>query len=319
MKILKSFAPFLILLALLGLLAACSGKNDAPSDKDQIYTCSMHPQVRHKGPGNCPICGMTLTPLKSIKADAEKEPMPDSTTSASVAAPGENAAMPAMGDGKNEVVVDAARSSVSSIKVEAAAARSLTRTTQIFGEIEYISDRHVDFTWYYGGRIEKVLIDFNTTELKKGEPLFEVYSESAIADEEAYLGALRDRYLSTFYERDVLSAKIEAVAERLRRVGFTDEALKELVSKKKVQRTFIIRAPINGSVVGDIPTVGTRFTPDTVLLRVTDLSEVWFSAEVFEQDLATLKLGQTALVTSKVRPGKEYTGKLVFIDRRLNP
>ncbi len=318
MKPFKALLPFLLLVALLAIAAACSAKKDGADSKDQIYTCSMHPQVRHKGPGNCPICGMTLTPLltttpsASDAKSAETAPEPVTTTATPAIAATSLAPI-------EHVTVDAARSSVSSIKIEPAVPRELTRTIQIFGEIQYISDRHVDFTWYYGGRIEKVLVNFNTTELKKGEPLFEVYSETAIADQEAYLTALRERYLSTFYERDVLSAKIEAAADRLRQAGFDDAALKALVEKKQIRRTFIVRSPINGSIVGDIPHTGERFTPETVLLHITDLSDVWFNAEVFEQDYAALKLGQRIQLVSKARPGQIFTGKLVFIDRRIIP
>lgn len=314
MKPLKALLPFFLLIAVLAIAVACSAKKDGADSKDQIYTCSMHPQVRHKGPGNCPICGMTLTPLltttpsASDAKSATTAPEPATTTLSTPA--------PAATD---HFTVDAARSSVSSIKIEPAAPRDLTRTIQVFGEIQYISDNHVDFTWYYGGRIEKVLIDYNTTELKKGQPIFEVYSESFIADQEAYLTALRERYLSTFYERDVLSAKIEAAADRLRQVGFSDADLKELVTKKKIQRTFVVRSPINGSIVGDIMHTGERFAPEAVLLHITDLSSVWFNAEVFEQDYAALKLGQRIQLTSKARPGQTFTGKLVFIDRRIIP
>lgn len=315
MKLLKAFLPLLLLVGLFAFVAACSAKKHDPNHadpKDQIYTCSMHPQVRHKGPGNCPICGMTLTPLLTTTPSAS-----DSTSA--LAAPEPKSDEPAPAADSSHVTVDAARSSVSSIKLEPAAPRELTRTIQIFGEIQYISDRHVDFTWYYGGRIEKVLFDYNTTELEKGQPLFEVYSESFIADQEAYLTALRERYLSTFYERDVLSAKIEAAADRLRQVGFDDEALKELVTKKKIHRTFILRAPITGSIVGDIMHTGERFNPEAVILHITDLRNVWFSAEIFEQDLSALKLGQSVQITSKARAGQAFTGKLVFIDRRIIP
>lgn len=320
MKPFKTLLPFLLLVTLLAFVAACSGKKDGHDDKDQIYTCSMHPQVRHKGPGNCPICGMTLTPLTTIQPNATKEPVaPDSAVAATSSSAPVPLDTPLRAPSSNEVVVDAARSSVSSVKIEAAAPRRLVKTIQVFGEIQYISDQHIDFTWYYGGRIEKVLVDFNTTELKKGEPLFEVYSESLIADQEAYLTALRERYLSTFYERDVLSAKIEAAADRLRQVGFDDAALRDLVEKKKIRRTFTVRAPISGSIVGDIPHNGERFTPETVLLHITDLSQVWFNADIFEQDLSALKLGERVHLTSKARPGQTFTGKLVFIDRRVNP
>lgn len=314
MKSFKIFIPFLALVGLLALLVACSKSGSTSTENDQIYTCSMHPQVRHKGPGNCPICGMTLVPLQSATPSVS-----DSTAAKNVTATGNEPAVVPSTTLPNEVVIDAARSSVSSIKIEPAVERDLTRTLHLFGEIQYISDRHVDFTWYYGGRIEKVLVDFNTTEVKKGQPLFEIYSEGAIADEEAYLEALRERYLSTFYERSVLTARIEALASGLRKIGFDDASLKDLVEKKQVQRTFIIRAPITGSIVGDIPHTGERITSDSVMLHITDLSAVWFSAEVFEQDLAAVKLGQKIEISSKARPGVTYTGTLVFIDRRLNP
>lgn len=269
-----------------------------PKDHATSYTCSMHPQIRQDKPGNCPICGMTLTPAPEAS---------DSINSS------------ASGNGHPVVQLMPAQNSVGSIRTEIAVEKIISRPLQLFGEIKYIADTHLDFTFFYPGRVERVHIPYNTTEVSKGMALLDLYSEEAIADQEQYLQALRDRYLTTFYERKIATAQIETIRSRLLQAGLTEQDLKDLVNQGKVKRLLTVRASKSGSIVGTIPHTGERMAQDAVLFHIAPLEKVWFAARVFEQDLAALKLGQSAAIRSKANPSAIYPGKLVFIDRTLDP
>ncbi|MDX6767403.1 MAG: efflux RND transporter periplasmic adaptor subunit [Candidatus Methylacidiphilales bacterium] len=307
----------LLLLSAMVLIGAggCSQKQAPTAGK--IYTCSMHPQIRQDHPGDCPICGMKLVPVVassavSPSADPHASHTPEQHAMAKTADPGPPAGRPVVHLGE-------AREAVASIATEKAGPRAMLKKIQLFGEVEYISDRHYDYSWYYAGRIQDVLIDFNTTEVEKGQPIYQVYSEAAIADQEAYLDALRERWLSTFYERKVLSAKVGAIRGKLLQAGFSEGDLRALEKDKLVRSTFTLRSPVRGSIVGKLLHRGEQFEANATLFHVVPLDEVWFSAQVYESDLGYLKLGQSIRIETKSGADSGHQGKLVFIDRTVRP
>jgi len=341
----KINSPYLlpIFLALIFLPIGCSKKNEDKSHDHTVYTCSMHPQIKQDKPGNCPICGMTLTPVPAATAPAPAVKSKEKATTYTCSmhpqirqdkpgncpicgmtltpvpetpAPGEATGA----SGEHPVIqLMPAQNSVGSIRTEPAIEKVISRQLQLFGDIKYISDNHLDLTSFYPGRVEHVHISYNTNEVRKGDPLLDLYSEEAIADQEKYLQALRDRYMTTFYERRIATAQIETVRIRLLKAGFTEADLEALVKKGKVKRLITVRAASSGSIVGTMPHIGERMTQEEVLFHIAPLSKVWFAARVFEQDMASLKIGQSAEIRSKANPSTVYPAKLVFIDRILDP
>ena len=321
----------IVILPLLGLGCSPSPKpkedSETPASKEakqvQIWTCSMHPQIRQDHPGNCPICGMALVPLHShddagITNAVESSPQ---TPSNAMSAPDSSAAAPAQMNPLSEAVIhlDDARSSVASIQTSSVESRAVQRKIELFGEIAYINDLHTDYTWYYGGRVQKVLIDYNTTEVSAGQPVMLVYSDEAITDQRAYLETLRQRWLATFYERRNFDSQLTSIRERLSRIGLKSEDFQALEKNGRIQSEFVIRAPRSGRILGGFPHAGERFTPDKVLSHLVPLDEVWFVADVYEQDLGLLKLGQHISIKCPAHPDGNFTGKLVYIDREVDP
>ena len=309
---------------ILSLFIGCSSKDKSMGDQGTIYTCSMHPQIRQNKPGNCPICGMTLVPIPGDKSPspANMKSMPEhkhdhgSLDKAPADAQTDIHDNMQMG---SEIKIGEAREAVASVQTTIVKSNKLSKKIELFGQIQHIPDKQVDFTWYYAGRVEKVLIDFNTLHIEQGEPILKVYSEAAIADQEAYLQALQNRWLATFYERSLLTARIEAVALRLEKIGMTPDDLKAVSKNKKVQSTFILKSPISGCLVDGPLHTGERFNAETVLFRVADLSRVWFVAEVFESDLAFLKQGNEVDITVASYPDKFFKGHLVYTEPKADP
>jgi Cu(I)/Ag(I) efflux system membrane fusion protein len=212
---------------------------------------------------------------------------------------------------------------------------------ELFGEFSYVADKQIDFTWYYGGRIEKILLDFNTTEIKEGAPLMEVYSDEAIEDQRECLKMLmelrwhtkdeqkifdaqygtnveRVSLVGMSYEHKNMNARLNAMKDRLSRIGMTAEDFQALELRGKIRDTFTIIAPEKGTLLGALPHVGERFTMDTVLFRLVPLNEVWFVADVYEQDLSLLKLGQEITIRCRTYQDQPFKGKLVFIGREVD-
>ena len=266
------------------------------------------------------MCGMDLVPLRSSSNRAVLSEQSHGTV----------------------ICLDSAQSSVASIRTAPIGERMVQRKIELFGEISYVTDKQIDYTWYYGGRVQKNLVDYNTTEIKEGTPLMEVYTEEALADQREYLEMLmeirkmaageqkifdaqygtnaeRVSLVGMSYEHKNMNARLGAIQDRLARIGMTPEDFRMLELGGKVRSTFIIKAPQAGTLLGALPHVGERFTTETVLFRLVPLNDVWFVAQVYEQDLSLLQLGQEIAIQSKSSPGKAFKGKLVFIGKEVDP
>lgn len=296
----------LLLMMSLVLLTGCNRVDtppaqNAPAKKEDrkvdYWTCSMHPQIRADKPGNCPICGMTLVPVHASGA-ASSGPASSDVRAITLTEEGIRQA---------------------GVALEKVEKRKLTKELLIFGTLGYNLNLHRDVVPLVSGRIQKQFIDFNQTEVKKGEPLVSLYSPEALTLQEEYLKALRDRWLSTFYERDLLTSMIERAKEKLLRIGYSSEQIARLEEENEPTGEFIVRSPISGSIVGNMVHIGEFVEANTKLYHIVPLDELWFNAQVFEPDIGLLKLGEKVRIATKSRPGEEFVGKLVFVDRALDP
>lgn len=264
--------------------------------KIEYYTCSMHPQIHADKPGDCPICGMKLIPVYNSPGSATHPTSPSN----------------------GEVRLNADGIRQAAVSTEPAIKRTLSKDLLIFGALGYNLNLHRDVVPLVEGRIEKQFIDFNQTEVKEGDPLVSLYSQEAIRLQEEYLKALRERWLSTFYERDLLDSMVSLATEKLKRIGYADGDLTRLREDKKVTPNVTIRSPISGSIVGNMVHVGELAKIDMPLYHIVPLDELWFNAQVFEPDLGLLKIGQTVKITTKSFPGEVFPGRLSFIGRSLD-
>lgn len=276
-------------------------QNSTPPKEDRkvdYWTCSMHPQIRADKPGDCPICGMTLVPVYAAAAPA---------TGARKAAAG----------GAISLTEEGIRQA--GVAVEKADKRKLSKDLLIFGALGYDLNLHSDVVPLVSGRVQKQFINFNTTEVKKGDPLVSLYSPEALTLQEEYLKALRDRWLSTFYERELMSSVVKLAEEKLLRIGFTPGQIERLKEEKHPTGEVIVRSPVSGSVVGNMVRLGEYVKDDQTLYHIVPLNELWFNAQVFEPDIGLLKIGEKIRITTKSHPGEVFAGRLVFVDRALDP
>ena len=156
----------------------------------------------------------------------------------------------------------------------------------------------------------------------KGEPLMLVYSPLLVQTEQEYIDAAKmaASMARSSDEESRVSAKrlVEGALQRLRYLDFPEAEIKRLQRERRANRTIAWPAPFSGIVEEKMAFEGMRFMPGEPLYKIAGISPIWVMAEVFEQDLAHVAVGQPATVTVKAYPGRSFAGprRLHLSDRR---
>lgn len=208
------------------------------------------------------------------------------------------------------------------VRTEPVMSRDLVRTVRAVGKFQLDERRQNTVTTKFEGYIEKLFVNATGQPVKRGQPLMEVYSPELVSAQGEYLIAWNGRQsLKNGTEESVVGVGqlAEGALKRLRNWDISDAQLQRLQREGKATRTLIIYSPASGVVMEKPAIQGMRFMPGEPLFKITDLSAVWLLAEVFEQDLAMVHVGQSVKISVDAYPGKEMTGKVAFIYPTVNP
>ena len=278
---------FLILLAAGGGWFAARkyppGAAVSVSEGDQkplFYQSPMHPWIKSDQPGDCTICGMKLVPVYDSSA----------------AVPG------------SEGLVTLSEQSINVLHVADAPVvrQPLSRSLQVAGRIEDDDATHRRLSATVEGRIEKLYVDSVGAEVTKDQPLLAFFSRELLVARGEYSLALKQPVAS---ERETALVGIRA---KLRRMGLASEQIEGLAGQ--TGDTIELLAPISGTVVERKVYEGQYVKEGDVLFEIGDFSRMWFVADVYERDLAWIKIGQEVEITTPTVPGKVYRAPITFID-----
>jgi RND family efflux transporter MFP subunit len=275
----KSFSTIFLCAALIGgmtWLTGCGNNSDAARGAKQLYTCGMHPQVVQDRPGNCPICGMKLTPVQSTTSGTYTQNLNLRTT---------------------EIVRG-----------------PLRKTIRTVGTIDYNETAIADVTTKYKGWIEKLNVDATGQLVHRGEPLFEVYSPELYSAQTEYLLAANSGSTN-----DPGTAMLrQTAANKLKFYDISDAQIAELEKTKLPRKTMQFAAPMDGFVTEKMAVQGQMVDAGMKLYRLADLGIVWIYAQIYEQDLPYIQLGQEAVVKIASLPDREFRGRVTFIYPNLD-
>lgn len=169
----------------------------------------------------------------------------------------------------------------------------------------------------YPGYIQKVFADATYQYLRKGQPLFTIYSPDLVATEREYLVAKQSQNRvagSTISGvSEGAASLLEAATERLKQWGVPQKEIARLESTGQVQHELTVESPVSGYITERNALPNLAVQPETRLYTVTDLSAVWVFAEVFQNDLGRIKIGDRAKLTVDSYPGKTFEGRVNFI------
>jgi RND family efflux transporter MFP subunit len=169
----------------------------------------------------------------------------------------------------------------------------------------------------YPGYIQKVFADATYQYLHKGQPLFTIYSPDIAATEREYLVAKQNQTRvagSTVPGvTEGAASLLEAATERLKQWGVPQKEIARLESTSQVQQELTVDSPVSGYITERNALPNLTVQPETRLYTVTDLSTVWVFAEVFQNDLGRIKIGDRAKLTVDSYSGKSFEGRVNFI------
>ncbi|HXR06533.1 MAG TPA: efflux RND transporter periplasmic adaptor subunit [Candidatus Acidoferrum sp.] len=329
----------LLLLAMVGagvFIAGCSkgdngGGAAAAQETKTLYTCGMHPQVVQDHPGNCPICGMKLTPIRKQtgveNANSNTRGQPGERKIKyykSTMMPGEVRQTPgkdSMGMDMVPVYEDQAAASQSQtiaidpvtmqnmgIRTAVATRGPLRRTIRTVGVVAYNEATLADVTTKFKGWIEKLYVNTTGQLVMRGDPLFEIYSPDLYSAQVEYLLATDPSNPAS--GRDPLKT---SALTKLQFFDISAGQIAELERTRQARKTLRMDAPQDGFVVEKNVVEGQMVDAGMRTYRLADLGLVWVQAQIYEQDLAYLKLGEEATVTLDYLPDREFRGRVTYI------
>jgi multidrug efflux pump subunit AcrA (membrane-fusion protein) len=271
----------------------------APSGERKIlyWYDPMHPAYKADKPGIAPDCGMQLVPKY---ADDDVGNMPAGTVK--------------IAPDKQQLI---------GVRTEIVGRQPLVRSVRTTGQVTTDETKIAHVHVKINGFIDKVYVDYIGQLVKKGQPLFTVYSPDLVATEEEYLIAKRGaKHLggSEFAEVSQGSQSLlRSTRERLKLWDISDEQIKKLDESGEVSKTLTFYSPISGFVTDRKAFPQTAITPDTDLYLISDLSTIWVNADVYEYEVPFVKVGQTADMQLSYYAGKTYTGTITYIYPTVDP
>jgi Cu(I)/Ag(I) efflux system membrane fusion protein len=272
------------ILTLLALFLLATGVVHGDTAKT-LYTCGMHPQVIQDHPGNCPICGMKLTPIRNTAA-AEN---PSANPSA--------------------IAIDPVTIQNMNLRTTVLQRGPLHKQIRTVGDIDYNETALAEVTTKFKGWIEKLDVDSTGQLVHRGEPLFEVSSPDLYSAEVEYLLAV-SRNASNGPGAAILR---DSAADKLRFYGVADEQIAELAKTGVARKTMPVLAPADGFVTEKMAVQGQMVDAGMKLYRLADLGIVWVLAQIYERDLPFVRPGQEALVRLDAMPDREFRGRVTYI------
>lgn len=259
MGLFRASLPAFAFFVLLGGAAAAGywfGAARATHDT-RTFTCSMHPQVQHEGPGLCPICHMELVPRDAVGSQADAA-----------------------------IAIDPVVVQNMGVRVQAATERELARELRWFGALAVAQPRVRDVTLKFAAVVERLYADRDGMPIQQGAPLFALYAPDLIQAQERLLAA----------KRSGDATALAAARLRLSRWDVADAQIDAWLQSEQIERTVVWPSPASGIVLQRSAVEGSSLAAGSSPVRLADLSTLWLEAKVPIADLPLVGAGTAAQV-----------------------
>ena len=255
--------------------------------------------------GNKGMENMQGMPMEGAKSMRDMDPMPGMSDAPSGA-----------------VAVPAAARQLIGVRSASVVHATLEEKIRTVGTVGYDERGFTQVTLKTSGWIRKVFVDSIGRPVRKGEPLFTVYSPDLLATQDEYLLAVKMQGQLAESPLDEAKANADALVasarERLRLWDVTDSQIAALERRGQADPVLTIYAPSSGIVMKREALPGKYVEPGVTLYEIADLSTIWIHADIYESEVAHAKVGQPATVTFAAYPAETFSGKVAYVYPTLN-
>jgi len=224
--------------------------------------------------------------------------------------------------GGNQLKISVEKVQKLGVRSVAAKAQALSRTVSALGRIEVDERRVAAVAPKFEGWVERLQVNTTGQVVTRGQPLFDVYSPELVSAQREYAIATKGidgLKNGDAVARDGMRDIAEASLARLHNWDISEAQIKEMAHQADTRRTLSFRSPVSGIVMEKKALQGMRFAPGDTLYQIADLSSVWVIADVNEQDIGLVSVGQKAKVTINAYPGKQFEGAITYVYPTLKP
>ena len=202
--------------------------------------------------------------------------------------------------------------------------REVRDSLRVTGNVEIDEERQAYVQTRFPGWIQKVLADATFEYVRKGQPLFTIYSQELVSTQQEFLLALKNKQ-ELANSKNVSGAQkeagwlLEAARQRLEQWNVPQREIAELERKGQIQRDITVESPVSGYITERNALPNQFVQPETKLYTVADLSQVWIYGQVFQTDVGRIKPGDPAEVTVDAYPGRTFRGRVQQVLPQVDP
>lgn len=279
----------IFILVFIILVSSCKNTIKEPIDPDTYYTCSMDPQVVEYKPGKCPICKMDLTPVKKRK-----------------------------GESQDELELSDQQVQLGNIQVDTIQNGTISDQLILTASLNFDQSRLYAVSSRVMGRVEKLYFKNLGEYVKKGAPLYEMYSEDLNNAKQEYLLAIDKK--NTFSSQAIIDFDqlVQSAKNKLLLWGLNETQINELGNTKKASPITTYYSTAGGYITELDIREGDYVMEGGTIVKLADLSTLWVEAQVYSSQLADLQENSMVTVQLPDFNNKEIKGKLEFVNPEIN-
>lgn len=268
------------------LFGSCKNKDSNDSDHESAvyYTCPMHPSVQSNSPGACPVCNMSLIKVEKTKKLDEKHK-------------------------GNFITLDKRQQQLAGIEIDTAKLSIIVPTSTILGTVAVDEEQVKSISSRVKGRIDKLFVKSSGEYLRKGNPVYGIYSEELFADEKEFI-ALTEKKQKNSTTNTFLNDMLSASKNKLLLWGLSEHQIAIIEQNKIASSQIIFYALTEGYVTDVLIKEGMYVDEGTILIKLSGLKQVWIEAQVYTNE--KINDNNTFQIYSATSPNEIYNGHLVF-------
>jgi Cu(I)/Ag(I) efflux system membrane fusion protein len=274
------------LLLIVFLQSSCKDTKKDKQANSATFTCPMHPQITNSAPASCPICGMDLVPINVAGA-------------------------------KNELMLSDSQIQLANVKTMPISTSSFSSSKVLNGRLIVNPERSAIITSRYSGRVDRLFVREIGIRIKRGQALFQIYSEELQTLQQDYL--LQLKQVAAFPNEKIYASLRDAAKNKLILFGMSESQIKSLNSESKTSPLLTVFSSESGTVTELNIAEGQYVVQGTQLLKLENFDQLWLEMDVYPSEVAELKIGTNIKAIINGIDQAEHNLYIDFIAPQIDP